>query len=252
MHKQVEDSHIDGWKHAECVKRVCQRYITGLKTELAELTRKASEAWFDNGYLHAENKDLKTQLATLRTLIADYQKAGDSAKELEAQNKALRAEVERLTIQHDEMAAQIMDADVLGMKYKEECERLKVLNEDLGYTITHGCMKYAEDGTTVIDKCPMMKENERLKIELAACRASDAFVDSLRADKLKLADENKRLEHELGVMRGVYNSMSGTLETIRDDCATRIGENCQLVARLCNATMATAENKMEVEGVNRG
>ena len=121
-----------------------------LKAELAELTRKASEAWFDNGYLHAENKDLKTQLATLRTLIADYQKAGDSAREMEAQNKALRAEVERLTIQHDEMAAQIMEADVLGMKYKEECERLK-----------------ADYGILADDYKQLQVDNERLKAELA-------------------------------------------------------------------------------------
>lgn len=39
--------------------------------------------------------------------------------------KRLQVENEHLRNQHDQMAAQIVEADMKGMKYKEECERLK-------------------------------------------------------------------------------------------------------------------------------
>lgn len=127
-----------------------------------------------------ELEQLKAELATLRTLIADYQKAGDSAKEMEVQNKALRAEV----------------------------ERLKALNEDIGYTLTHGCMKYVEGGTMVIDKCPVLKENERLKTayieqNFTICQTLGRALGYVEAD-------------------GTVNVCNHTAETLAVEAATEI------------------------------
>lgn len=160
--------------------------------------------------LKARITELEHKLADALQSIQSWQmevagRDADMRDDMSTNNRALNEAAQQ---EHERMRKEAENAEIAQLKaelatLRAENERLRTacieqnfaIEQTLGQALGYG----EADGT--VNVCNHTAETlaDEAACELAAYRASDAFVDSLRADKLKIADEVKRLERELAV-----------------------------------------------------